>query len=149
MIAGKIWRVLPAFVRVKIIRASQDKFTISAGAVVLNDEGKILLLDHVLRPASGWGIPGGFMNFDEQPHEAVKREVFEETGLEIENIQMLWMRTLNRHIEIIFSAKANGQPEVKSREIVQLGWFEIDKMPEQMSQGQREIIQKVLSKTQN
>lgn len=137
---------MPQFARVRLIRLSQNTFTISVGAVVLNEKGEILLLDHVLRPASGWGIPGGFMNFGEQAHEAVKREIFEETGLEIEDVQMMWMRTLNRHIEIIFRAKGTGKAEVKSREINSLGWFTFDEMPPEMHKGQREIIKKALSK---
>jgi 8-oxo-dGTP diphosphatase len=32
-----------------------------------------------------WAVPGGFMNIDETTDEAVKREVYEETGIEIEN----------------------------------------------------------------
>jgi 8-oxo-dGTP diphosphatase len=145
-IAGKIWRVMPQFLRVKLVRLSQTNFTVSVGAVVLNEKDEILLLDHVLRPASGWGIPGGFMNAGEQAHEAVKREIFEETGLEIKDVQMIWMRTLNRHIEVIFRAQGSGKAEVKSREINQLGWFNFTEMPAEMSKGQREIIKKVLSK---
>lgn len=148
-IVGKIWRIIPQFVRIKIIRVSQNKFTASVGAVVLNEKGEVLLLDHVLRPASGWGIPGGFMEPMEQPQEAVKREILEETGLEIENIEMIWIRTLNRHLEIIFRAQSSGEARVKSREINQLGWFEIDQMPAEMSKTQKEIIKKVLSKTAN
>ncbi len=145
-IVGKIWRKTPHLIRLKLIRTSQTKFTVSVGAVVLNDEGEILLLDHVLRPASGWGIPGGFINAGEHPQEAVKREIFEETGLEISEVEMIWLRTLNRHIEIIFKAKGRGQAEVRSREIIQLGWFKLNEMPKEMSQAQAEIVKKVLSK---
>ena len=136
----------PNFLRVKAIRLSQTNLTVSVGTVVLNEKEEILLLDHVLRPASGWGIPGGFMNAGEQPHEAAKREIFEEIGLEVEELQMMWMRNLYRHIEIIFRAKAKGKAEVKSREINSLKWFKYEEMPEEMSQGQKEIIKKVLSK---
>lgn len=145
-IVGKIWRKTPNFFKRKAIRLSQSKFTVSVGAVILNDKDEILLLDHVLRPASGWGIPGGFMNFAEQPHEGIKREIFEETGLEIEDVEMLWVRTLNRHIEMIFRARGKGKAQVKSREINSLGWFKFEEMPAEMSRGQREIIKKVLSK---
>ncbi len=148
-IVGKIWRITPQFIRLKIIRASQTKFTISVGVVILNEKGEVLLLDHIFRPASGWGIPGGFMNPLEQPHEAVKREVLEETGLELENLEMYSIQTLSRHLEIVFRAKSKGKAEVKSREINSLGWFEIDRMPEEMSKSQKEIIKKVLSKTSN
>jgi ADP-ribose pyrophosphatase YjhB (NUDIX family) len=76
-IVGRIWRKLPASVRMKIVRVTQKKFTASVAAIVQNEKGEVLLLDHVLRPASGWGIPGGFLDFGEQPIDAVKRELRE------------------------------------------------------------------------
>jgi ADP-ribose pyrophosphatase YjhB (NUDIX family) len=142
---GKIWQALPRAVRLKIIRTTQKKFTASVGAVILNEEGKFLLLDHVLRPSSGWGIPGGFMNPSEQPESAIKREIFEETGLELFDIKMIWVRTIGKHIEILFRAKGKGIASVKSREIRDLGWFEIESMPENMTEIQKSIVRKVLS----
>ena len=55
----------------------------SAGALVSDHGGRLL----VLRPnyKSGWTIPGGMMEADgETPWEACRREVAEETGLEVE-----------------------------------------------------------------
>lgn len=109
-----------------------------------NGENKILLLDHVLRPKSGWGIPGGFMNHGEQPEQTVAREIMEEVGLEITNIKMIRVRTIHRHIEIVFSAEADGEPEVLSREIKSAGWFAIDEIPAEMNAGQRFVIENYL-----
>src|SRR2546423_954989 len=102
-ILGKIWRKTPTFLRLRLVRATQKKFTVSVGAIVINPENKVLLLDHVLRPASGWGIPGGFIEANESAVEAVKRELREETGLEIENVEIFRIRTINLHVEILFS----------------------------------------------
>lgn len=143
-IVGKIWRKLPPFVRLKIVRVTQAKFTASVAAVIENENGEVLLLDHVLRPASGWGIPGGFLGYGEQSAEAVKRELIEETGLELKNLEMFLVRTVGRHIEFFFRAEANGEASVKSREINAVGWFKIDEMPEKMSQTQKNIIEDLL-----
>ncbi len=143
-IVGKIWKKTPRRVRLRIIRTTQKTFTVSAGALVTNSKNEILLLDHVLRPKSGWGVPGGFMNHNEQPEQAVSREIMEEVGLEITNIKMLRVRTIGRHIEILFSAEAEGEPEVLSREINSAGWFAIDKIPAEMSLAQRFIIENSL-----
>jgi len=59
-IIAKIWRKMPRGLRWWTVRITQKKFTVSAGAVIVKDN-KVLLLDHVLRPANGWGIPGGFI----------------------------------------------------------------------------------------
>ena len=93
---GKIWKMLPRRLRLQIIRASQKKFTVSVGAVITDEAGKVLLLEHHLRPASGWGIPGGFVEHGEQPEAAIRRELREETGLELENVRLASVRTLQR-----------------------------------------------------
>lgn len=144
-IVGKIWRNLPPFVRMKLIRVSQKKFTASVAAIITNERREVLLLEHVLRPASGWGIPGGFMEYGEQPEQAICRELQEETGLQLENVRLYRARVLRRHIEFVFRAEAQGAPEILSREIIQTGWFETSKMPEKMSRAQKSLIEKVLS----
>ena len=148
-IVGKIWRKTPSSLRQKLIRTSQTKFTVSVGAVIADENRKILLLEHVLRPASGWGIPGGFINHGEQPEVAIRREIREETGLEIENIRLIWIKTIGRHIEIIFYANSNGKAEAKSREIIQVDWFKVVEFPLEMSNSQKSLISEVLKVVNN
>jgi ADP-ribose pyrophosphatase YjhB (NUDIX family) len=148
-IVGKIWRKTPAFLRSRLVRATQTKFTVSVGAIVINSENKVLLLDHVLRPASGWGIPGGFINENEAPVEAIKRELREEIGLEIENVEVFYIRTSYRHVEILFSADTAQKGEVKSFEIKAIGWFNFESMPKNIGTSHKQIIKEVLSKKVN
>lgn len=143
-IIGKIWRGMPSLLRMKIVRTTQGKFTVSVAAIIINDSGEVLLLDHVLRPASSWGVPGGFLEHGEQPVDGVKRELYEETGLELTDVELFRVRTIYRHVEILFRAKAVGTPLVKSREINAVGWFKIDEMPENMSRAQKSMIEKLL-----
>lgn len=141
---GKIWKLLPHSARMWIVRRTQQKFTISAAAIIVNERREILLLDHVLRPRSGWGLPGGFLGRGEEADDAVRREVREETELEMENLRLFRLRTIDRHIEILFLASPVGKAKVRSREIYELGWFCLDKLPEKLSHGQKAIIEKVL-----
>lgn len=50
-------------------------------AVILDSEGKILLQHR--KDNSLWGLPGGSVELDETAFEAIKREVKEETSLEV------------------------------------------------------------------
>ena len=137
---------MPTFFRTKLVRITQKKFTVSVGAVVTNERNQVLLLDHVFRPGSGWGIPGGFIEHGEQIDEAIRRELMEETGLELENVRIYRTKTSGPHLEFLVRATGKGTAEVKSIEIKRLGWFEKDKLPEKMSKSQKEIILEVLSK---
>ena len=53
-----------------------------ASAVVADDEGKILL--HRRSDNARWALPGGVMDIGESIAQTVTREVWEETGLEVE-----------------------------------------------------------------
>jgi 8-oxo-dGTP diphosphatase len=141
---GGFWKRLPYRVRLKIIRLTQKKFTASVGVIITNRDGKVLLLEHILRPGSGWGIPGGFIEHGEQPEAAVRREIREETGIELENVRMFRLRTINRHIEFMFRAESAGEPQVMSREIRSLGWFAVEEMPPEMPGAQKLLVEKVL-----
>ena len=140
---GKIWRRMPARARWRLVRMSQPTFTVSAGAVVLNRKGEVLLLHHILRPGSGWGIPGGFLDRGEQPEDAIRRELFEETGVELRDVRMLEAHTAVRHIEFVYAARTDDDPRVLSREITELGWFGPDSLPAGLPQAHRKLIESV------
>ncbi|MGI8640544.1 MAG: NUDIX hydrolase [Pyrinomonadaceae bacterium] len=134
---------MPHYLRAKVVRVTQKTFTVSAAAIITNENGEVLLLDHVFRSASGWGIPGGFIVYNEQPEATLKREICEETGLELQDIKLLRVRTIYSHIEILFRAKSSGTAKV-SREINQAGWFKIDEMPGKMCVAVKTDILKLL-----
>jgi 8-oxo-dGTP diphosphatase len=129
---SKAWKLLPRQGRTFITRRLQPKFTASVTGIITNDRGEVLLLDHLLRPKSGWGPPGGFVEKGEQAEAALRREVKEETTLDLKNVRLVRVRTFKRHLEIIFTAEAIGDAVVKSREIKSLRWFSPDEMPEDM-----------------
>ncbi|MEP6912843.1 MAG: NUDIX hydrolase, partial [bacterium] len=65
------------------MRVSHPRFAVTAGAVITDNQGRVLLLKHRFRPGTGWGMPGGFMQEGEQPEEALRRDLREEVGLEV------------------------------------------------------------------
>lgn len=60
---------------------NQRMFVPGVRAVIVNTEGKILLQKR--GDLDIWGIPGGSMELDETVLEALKREIWEETGITI------------------------------------------------------------------
>jgi 8-oxo-dGTP diphosphatase len=70
---GKIWRRLPVRLRRWSMRLTHTRFTVTAGAIIFNQAGEILVLKHRFRAGSGWGLPGGFLERGEQPIDALRR----------------------------------------------------------------------------
>ena len=58
---------------------------IGVGAVILNQAGEVVLIRRGKEPRRGeWSIPGGRLEWGESVHDALRREVHEETGLKVE-----------------------------------------------------------------
>ena len=144
---GAIWRRLPGRVSRSVIRFGHRRFTATAGALIFDDDNRILLLDHVFRPDGGWGIPGGFLNRGEQPEAGLRRELLEEVGLELDSVELFFTRSLHRprQIEIYFRAKPIGTPRPRSFEIKRAEWFPLDALPEELPADQRELIQRAIN----
>lgn len=142
-LVGKIWQRMPRAWRLCIIRLTQKKFTASVAAIIVNKRGEVLLLDHVLRPHSSWGLPGGFLEHGENPDDALRRELLEETGITLTDIELFRIRTPERHIEMLFRASSEDIAEVRSREIRAVGWYMPNKLPEELSLMQRRLIEEI------
>src|SRR5919202_1801411 len=103
-----LWRRTPRRVRRWGVWLWEPRFTVTAGACVLDAEGRVLLLKHAFRAGSGWGLPGGFIERGEQPEDALRRELREEVGLEIAEARVVSARTLRttQQVELLFVVRA-------------------------------------------
>src|SRR5260370_3631777 len=144
---GVLWKRTPGFVRRRVVRLGQRGFTVTAGELIFDDEGRILLLEHVFRPDSGWGIPGGFIGKGEQPEAALRRELREEIGLEVSDVELLFVRALPKpkQIEVYFRARPIGQAVPCSFEIKRAEWFSTEDLNCDLSRDQRQIIKRALA----
>ena len=62
----------------------------TVSALVRDDRGRVLLARRAAEPGAGlWDLLGGFMDEGEEPVEALRRELREETGLELETGEFL------------------------------------------------------------
>jgi len=145
----RLWRIIPSNTRAKLARATQTSFTVSAAAIVSNEKNEVLLLNHVLRPFSGWGFPGGFIEKGEQAENAIRREIREEIGIELSQLQLYTVRTVGTHIEILFFARADGEPSVNSAEIMEVRWFPFDEVPEEVAGTQKQQMRDAFSRFSN
>lgn len=68
-----------------------DHVTVAVGAVIVQDE-RLLLVQRANDPGAGrWAVPGGHVEPGETLAEAARREVLEETGLEVTVGDIAWV----------------------------------------------------------
>jgi 8-oxo-dGTP diphosphatase len=69
-------------------REYPDRPYLGVGAVVLDDERRVLLVLRGGIPMQGeWSLPGGVLETGETMVEGMKREIFEETGLRVQPVR--------------------------------------------------------------
>jgi len=72
---------------------------VGVGAVVV-DEGRVLLVRRGREPLKGqWSLPGGMLELGESLTAGVAREVLEETGLNVEPIELIELLDRIHHEE--------------------------------------------------
>ena len=141
---GRLWRVLPGRVRRWSMRVTHTRFTVTAGALIFNDRGQVLLLKHRFRTGSGWGLPGGFLEAGEQPLAALKRELREEIGMEIESAEIFTARSFKkpRQVEVLFRCRANSDPKPRTMEVERADWFSPTSLPDGLPRDQRLLVER-------
>ena len=126
------------------MRLAHTRFTVTAGAVIFNDKGEVLLLKHRFRAGSGWGLPGGFMEKGEQPIDALRRELREEIALEVDDVKVFAARSFKKpkQVEVLFRARANAQVKSQTVEVERAEWFAVDALPQGLPRDQRVYIER-------
>ena len=110
----------------------------TAGALVEDGNGRVLLARRAKEPFKGrWDIPGGFLEAGEHPLDGLRRELREETGLEVEPREFLgvWMdryggeSTAEATLNLYWTARVESGEARADDDVDDLRWFERDELP--------------------
>lgn len=143
--ALEVFRRMPPRARRRTVRTIAPSFTVGAIVFVERADGALLLARLAYRER--WGAPGGLLKRDEEAEAGARREVLEETGLAIELLgePTVVVDPEPRRVDVVFRARpARGvdpsTAEPGSPEIVELGWFDREALPELQPEAAAALI---------
>ena len=142
----RIWRTLPMWIHVLAMRMYRPKFRAAVAAMIFDEQGRILLFKHTYRKFE-WGIPAGGLEYGEQPENAIVREFFEETGMQIKVEELLLAESSkeDRNISLIYLCKIVSGTFRESSEISEMRYFDVNDLPHMLF-AEKNLIRLVVKK---
>lgn len=111
----------------------------TASTLIIKDS-QILLGKRIISPSKGdWDVIGGFLEPGEHPEDGARREAMEETGLEIEILNLLVI-VMDKYgndkeptLNICYTARIKGGKLRPSDDIGELHWFDVKRLPKNIA----------------
>ncbi|VVM32843.1 MutT/nudix family protein, partial [Terribacillus sp. AE2B 122] len=139
-----------SYIRSKV--GNEKVIMVVAGAFVLNEEGELLLQKR--RDTDEWGLPGGFMEMGESTVETARREVFEETGLQLGDLQLFRVYSGPEYdktfangdqvalVQVLYSCREfTGELIRSNSESLDNAFFQMKELPKELFQEHVSFIQ--------
>ena len=131
----------------------QPILTAGVGLFVFNDENKVLM--QLRTDYNSWGFPGGAMELGESFEEVAKRELKEETNLDVDELKLIKVLSgkdtyreypngdkLYDITAIYVIKKYHNNLKINDDESKKLDWFDINDLPLNMTEHTKNYIKK-------
>jgi 8-oxo-dGTP diphosphatase len=114
---------------------------------LIEDAGRVLLVLRDIEPGRGlWGLPGGYVDWDEHPEAALVRECTEEAQIDVEPLELLAVQHIVMEDEGIvilpYRARLIGGDPAAGDEVQEVGWFRPDSLPPLAFGTHRKMLQR-------
>ncbi len=145
----QLWRRLRGSWQWRLLWLVNGKFMVSVAGVVLDDASRVLLQRHRHWVPDVWGLPGGIVHGGETLEAAFAREVWEETGLRVDDVQLVQIFSgYKLRLEAFFKARLAGEAAIRlqASEVLEACFFPVDELPANVLPQQREVIRAAVKK---
>lgn len=116
---------------------------VGVGIIIKNDSNQVLLGLRIASHGTGeWSFPGGHLEFGETVFDTARREVKEETDLEIDDFELVsvcdemrYIKTDNKHylnLGVLGHYKGGEPKNMEPHKCQEWKWFSLDALPENL-----------------
>jgi ADP-ribose pyrophosphatase YjhB (NUDIX family) len=109
----------------------------AAAGMVVDDAGRILLVRRAIEPWRGhWALPAGYQEVDEEPARTAAREVVEESGIEVEVVELVDLLYVPAPVKAanlaVYRCRPIGGSLRRGADTLEAAWFDPAALPSDM-----------------
>ncbi|WP_064093201.1 NUDIX hydrolase [Rossellomorea aquimaris] len=136
----------------RLIVGNRPLILVGAVVIILNNKNQVLLQQRTF-PHGSWGLPGGLMELAESTEETARREVKEETNLELGDLTLLNVYSgADQYIKAengdefyvvttaYYSDEFEGELIAESAESIQIKFFHFEDLPTKMVRSHKGML---------
>jgi 8-oxo-dGTP diphosphatase len=107
----------------------------AAAGMVIDGHGRVLLVRRAIEPFKGqWALPAGYQEVDEAPASTAAREVREESGIEVEVVELLDLLFVPAHTVkpanlAVYLCRPIGGTLRRGDDTLEAAWFDPSDLP--------------------
>ncbi len=142
-VAARLWWATRGSWQWYLLWLLQAKFIVGVTGVIVDGQGRVLLQRHRFWQPSSWGLPSGYVKREETLEQALRREVREETGLEIVVERLLRVGSGHKlRLEVSYRGRVTGgELRLDQREVMEARFFPAVDLPSGLIATHRDLIQ--------
>jgi 8-oxo-dGTP diphosphatase len=113
----------------------------AAAGMVVDEGGRVLLVRRALEPFRGsWALPAGYQEVDEEPASTAAREVLEESGIEVEVVELIDLVFVAHHPSkpanlAVYLCRPTGGSLRRGSDTLEAAWFDPAELPADLGFG--------------
>lgn len=111
------------------------KHSVSVAAAVVRDDGRVLVIQRC--DNAHWEPPGGVLELDETIEDGLRREVREETGLEVEveHLTGVYKNMERGVVALVFRCRPSEGEASSTREAASVEWLDVCEIGARMDEA--------------
>lgn len=141
-----LWQAVPDGLQLWVQWLLNPKVVVGVSGVILDEQGRVLLVEHRFHHQRPWGLPGGWIQRGETVDQGWVREVREELGCQVIVDRILSHRSRGLSLEFILLGRLVGDPvlDPDPNELLDARFFSPHELPPGLRPDHRRAIQLAL-----